>query len=121
DDDTVRVWDAATSKQRRMHRLNSWVRGIALSADGKFLATSAFDDTVRLFAIDDGLEIYRLPGHGTVGGLRTLEFSRDRKSLLSFGDDFYLRRWDVKTGRALREHAIRPSDLPLAVEKLDPQ
>src|SRR5262249_39598021 len=39
--------------------------------------------------------------------------------------DFYLRRWDVKTGRALFEHAIRPSGFAVpdaeAMHNLGPQ
>jgi WD40 repeat protein len=82
-----------------------------LSGDGGLLAASCLDDTVRLFAADNGREIYRLPGHGRYGGRRTLAFAPDSRSFLSFGDDFYLRRWDVKTGRALLEHAIRPTGI----------
>src|SRR5262249_1344575 len=114
DDHSVRVWEAATGKQRRVHAFDQWVRSIALSPDGGLLAASCFDDTVRLYAMADGREIYRLPGHGRYGGRRTLAFAPDGRTFLSFGDDFYLRRWDVKTGRALFEHAIRPSgvDIP---------
>src|SRR5262249_3056611 len=97
DDNSVRVWDAATGRQRRVHQFDEWVRAIALSPDGGLLATSCFDDTVRLNETESGREIYRLPGHGRMGGRRTLAFAPDGRSFLSFGDDFYLRRWDVKT------------------------
>lgn len=107
--DDIRLWDAVTNKQRFAHRLDARLGAVSLSPDGSLLAISSLDDTVRLFATDSGREIYRLPGHGRYGSRRTLAFLADGKSLLSWGDDFYLRRWDVKTGRALLEHAIRPS------------
>lgn len=119
DDETVRIWDAGTSNQRQVLQVSGWARDIAVSPDGQFLATSSFDDTVRLFAVESGQEVYRLPGHGRVGNLRTLVFLPDSGSFLSFGDDFNLRRWDVRTGKALLEHAIRPSDLKTPIEKAD--
>lgn len=112
-DNTVRIWDAATGKHQRVHRFDGWVRDIALSPDGRLLVVSSFDDTVRVIAFDSGKEIYRLPGHGRAGGQRMLAFAPDGLSFLSWGDDFYLRRWDVRTGRALLEHAIRPSGVEL--------
>jgi WD40 repeat protein len=120
DDQTVRIWDAVTSKQRQVHQLSGWVRDIAVSPDSQFLAASSLDDTVRLFAIESGREVHRLPGHGRIGGLRTLAFLPDSGSFLSFGDDFNLRHWDVRMGKALRAHAIRPSDLKIAIEDSDP-
>jgi WD40 repeat protein len=40
-----------------------------------------------------------------------LGFTPDGKRLLSFGDDFCLRSWDVTTGKAVVEYVIRPSDV----------
>jgi WD40 repeat protein len=113
DDGTVRVWDAATGKERHVWRFYEWVRDIALSPDGRLLATSCMDDTVRLLDVGNGKEIYKLPGHGRLGGKRTVAFAPDGSRFFSWGDDFYLRGWDVKTGRALFEHAIRPSGVKI--------
>jgi RNA polymerase sigma factor (sigma-70 family) len=111
DDNTVHLWDATTGRHRRKLPFNQWVRDLVLSPDGRLMATSSLDDTVRLWDVVSGREIYRLPGHGRLGGRRTLAFLPDGHGLLSFGDDFFLRLWDVKTGKALFEHALRPAGI----------
>jgi WD40 repeat protein len=113
DDNTVRLWDAATSRQKRHFSVDGWVRAIALSPDGKLLAASSFDDRVHLWNTATGKEIYRLAGHGRYGGKRTLGFLPDGNGLLSWGDDLYLRLWDMKNGKARFEHAIRPTGVKI--------
>jgi WD40 repeat protein len=111
DDNTVRVWDGSTSKQRRVFSVGSSVFAIALSRDGKLLAASTFDDAVHVWDTSTGREVYRLAGHGRDGPPvqgRTLSFSPSGQELLSWGDDLYLRVWNMKNGKALFEHAIRP-------------
>jgi WD40 repeat protein len=112
-DSSVRVWDAVNSKQHRIFELTDWVRAIDLSPDGKQLAGSCFDDALHIWDMGNGREIYRLAGHGRVGSGRTLGFHADGQSLLSWGDDFYLRQWDMKTGKARLEYAIRPHGIDL--------
>jgi WD40 repeat protein len=60
-----------------------------------------------------GAEKYRLAGHGRLGGRRTVAFLPDSQGLLSFGDDLYLREWDMKTGKARVEHRLRPKGIPI--------
>jgi WD40 repeat protein len=116
DDHTVRVWDSASGRQRSKLTHGSWVRAIAVSPDGTKLVSSSLDDTVRLWDLPAGRELYRLAGHGEVGGRRAVGFTRDGKRFLSWGDDFYLRVWDVATGKAVREHRIRPPGIPVPDE-----
>jgi WD40 repeat protein len=119
DDHTVRVWDAATGKQQRKLQHGHWVRAIAVSPDGRLLVSSSLDDSVRLWDLGAGQEIYRLPGHGNLGGKRLVGFTSDGKRFLSWGDDFYLRVWDVATGKAVQEHRIRPSGVEVPGEDDD--
>jgi WD40 repeat protein len=113
DDGSVRVWDAATTRQRWKSLAEHWVRAVALSPDGSLVAASSLEDTVYVLDSRAGRQIYRLAGHGQMGGRRMLSFLPDSKGLLSFGDDFYLRLWDMKTGKARFEHAIRPSGVTI--------
>ncbi|MEA1951787.1 MAG: WD40 repeat domain-containing protein, partial [Planctomycetota bacterium] len=112
---TIRVWDADTGQQQRLMNCRGWVNDLAVSADGKKIASCSHDNTVRLWDLESGREIYNLPGHGRLGGNNdyTIDFDRSGARLLSFGLDFYLRVWSTQTGKALAEHAIRPSGIKL--------
>jgi RNA polymerase sigma factor (sigma-70 family) len=107
DDHTVRIWDAATGIERRRLPHGGWVRAVAVSPDCRFLASSSLDDFVRLWSLPDGTEVFKLPGHGRYGGHRTVGFAQDGQRFLSYGDDFYLRIWDVKTGKVLIENPVQ--------------
>ena len=110
DDGTIRIWNLADSKQlRAMHPVlesngyGNWIRAMDVSPDGKYVVSSSLDDTVRLWETATGREIYRLPGHGHMGGTRAVHFSPDNKQFVSWGDDMRMVRWDVATGKALQE------------------
>jgi WD40 repeat protein len=108
-------WETETG--RPVHVLRHWpgkmVRAVAFSPDGRWIATSALDDTLGIWDRVSGERAFTLIGHGELGGRRTLRFTSDSRRLLSFGDDWFLRAFNVKTGKAELEHAIRPSGLPL--------
>ena len=123
DDGTVRFWEPTTGRQLRMashhpkeqpnRQYNVWIRAMAVSDDGRFVATSSLDDTLCVWDADTARLIYRLPGHGRLGGRRELAFSSDGNRLASFGDDMYLRVWDTKTGKALAEHSLQPGGMEI--------
>jgi RNA polymerase sigma factor (sigma-70 family) len=120
DDHTVRIWDAATGIERRQLPHRNWVRAVAVSPDGRSLVSSSLDDLVRLWDLKEGKEVYKLPGHGALGGRRTVGFTSDSRRFLSWGDDLYLRIWDVKTGKVLIENAVRPPGVAAAKKVVDP-
>jgi RNA polymerase sigma factor (sigma-70 family) len=121
DDHTIRVWEPATGKQRLKLEHGYWVRGIAVSPDGTKLVSSSLDDTVCLWDLATGRKIYRLPGHGRSGGHRAVAFTGDSRHFLSWGDDMYLRKWNVETGKAVLEHALRPSGVKVPDRDAEPQ
>jgi WD40 repeat protein len=126
DDDTIRVWDTTTGKQRLRLAHGSrggTVRALALAPDGARLVSSSMrDDAVYLWDLAAGRRIYRLPGHGKMGSIAAAAaFTPDGKSFLTWGGaDMCLRRWDVRTGKALAEHAIRPTGVPVPGEDDEP-
>jgi RNA polymerase sigma factor (sigma-70 family) len=121
DDGVVRVWDAGTGRHcRTIDVTRNWVRAAAVSPDGRTLATSTLgkDNAVILWDLGTGRQLYRLAGHGSLGGLRALAFTPDGTRLASWGDDMYLRLWDVRNGKAVAEHEIRPDGRPLTEENI---
>ena len=81
DDHTVRIWDAATGKELRRFEHGNWVRALAFSSDGRLVASSSLDDTVRLWDVDRGKEVFKLPGHGRLGGWRRPRIRAGRPSI----------------------------------------
>ena len=79
---------------------------IALSPDGKLLATSHGDTKIRLWQIADGKNLLTLKAHQ--GWAFALAFSPDGEILASGGHDNLVKLWDVQTGECLQtlnEHA----------------
>jgi WD40 repeat protein len=117
-DQTFRVWDMATGKQRlNLEHEREFVGGIALSPDGAKLISIASDDTVRLWDVAGGRLICKLPGHGKTGSPgAAVGFTRDGKHFVSWGYDQHLRKWDVATGKALLEHTLKPKGVAVPSE-----
>ena len=76
------------------------VAGVAVSLDGKMVATASSDQTARLWDAATGQLIRTLTGH--TGFLTTVAFSPDGKTLASAGEDGPVRLWDTGTGQFLR-------------------
>jgi WD40 repeat protein/serine/threonine protein kinase len=71
------------------------VNEVAFSTDGKRLASTSEDDTVKVWDAQTGQELFSLKGGG-----RSVAFSPDGKRLASTGDG-PVRVWDAQTGREL--------------------
>jgi WD40 repeat protein len=73
---------------------------VVWSPDGRFLASSSFDQTIRLWDVEAGSYQAVLQGHsGSVGGIG---FTPDGRKLVSGSEDGTLRVWDSTSGECLR-------------------
>jgi WD40 repeat protein len=108
DDHTVRAWDPATGKELLKLPMDGWVRGMAISPDGGLVAGNGLRNDFRVWDAKTGRQVFKLRGHGEMGGFRKVRFSADEQTLLSYGDDFYLRVWDTLTGKLKAEHRFLP-------------
>ena len=72
---------------------------LALSPDGRTLATTQFDGIIRLWDVPAGKELPRLPEHQTA--VRNVSFLGAGKSLATVCVDETVHLWDTATGRHL--------------------
>jgi RNA polymerase sigma factor (sigma-70 family) len=110
DDYTIRSWDEAGKPGLQLLQ-DYWVRGIALSPDGSLVAGSALRDDLRVWDAKTGTEKFRLVGNGEMGGTRRVRFTPDGKRLVAWGDDLYLRLWDMRNGKLVSEHRTIPNGM----------
>jgi tetratricopeptide (TPR) repeat protein len=66
---------------------------IAFSPDGRRIATTSYDRTVKLWDTATGREVFTLQGH--TGGVVLLVFSPDGRRIVSGGLDVAARVWDA--------------------------
>jgi WD40 repeat protein len=69
------------------------VTSVALSPDGKILASGSFDKTIKLWNLATGQQIRTLRGH--VDGIQSVVFSWDGKTLVTGGDDKTIKIWQI--------------------------
>jgi WD40 repeat protein/beta-lactamase regulating signal transducer with metallopeptidase domain len=115
EDSSVRIWDAATGRQLRplQHALNRWVYSVAVSRDGRHIA-SCQHVSLHVWDAATGQHIHELQGHGKSGIHHVTAFTPDGQQVVSFGDDLFLRIWNVENGELLTERPIRPSGIDVA-------
>jgi WD40 repeat protein len=70
---------------------------VVLHPDGRHLASSSWDSTVRLWDLDQPKEQHCFEGHSDE--VHAVTFARDGSHLASGSDDRTVRLWDVKTGQ----------------------
>ena len=75
------------------------VSSVAISPDGKIVATGSWDKTVKLWNLESGNLVATLCGH--TDGILSLSFSPDGERLVSAGFDKTVKVWSVKTGLLL--------------------
>ena len=98
------LWDARSGEQ--LFRTESAMRvffngAMAVSPDGQTLVLNPMGEKMAAFNANTGELRHSFPGHGRFGGTRAVQFARDGKTFVSWGDDQVLRRWNVPDGNEM--------------------
>ena len=104
DDFTIFLWEppsASTSAKfeplARLHGHQKGVNHVTFSPDGSLIASSGFDNNIKLWRASTGEFITTLRGH--VAPIYISCFSADSRLLVSGSKDTTLKVWDIKTGK----------------------
>ncbi|MFS0519399.1 caspase family protein [Nostoc sp. UIC 10607] len=87
------------SERNRLEGHDAPVYSVSFSPDGKTLASSSHDFTIKLWNLETGKLIRTLKGHN--GEVNSAIFSPDGKTLASSSFDTTIKLWDLKTGKAI--------------------
>jgi tetratricopeptide (TPR) repeat protein len=83
-------------RKRYQINLNEYVRSVAFSPDGKYLAAGLLNGEVKFWEVCGGLSVMSLSGH--VASVNSVVFSPDGQWLASGSRDKTIKIWDAESG-----------------------
>ncbi len=115
DDFTIYLWNPSASAKpvSRLLGHQKQVNHVTFSPDGAYIASSGWDNHVKLWNAHDGAFLFTLRGH--VGPVYMSCFSPDSRLLVSGSKDTTLKVWDLRTGK-LKEDLPGHQDEVFAVD-----
>ncbi|MGD1902537.1 MAG: AAA-like domain-containing protein [Geitlerinemataceae cyanobacterium] len=106
EDNTVKLWDAASGEElRTLNGHSGGVNSANFSADGQRVVSASSDNTVKLWDAASGEEVRTLNGHS--GSVRSANFSADGQRVVSASFDNTVKLWQVETLDRLIDRACR--------------
>jgi len=112
-DNTVQIWDATTGAHVLTYSGHTdHIRALALSPDGRHVATGGHDNTAQVWEAATGRLLFTYTGHGD--WILSLAWSPDGRYIASAGDEGVVRIWEAATGAsvcAYYGHAQLPGGL----------
>jgi WD40 repeat protein len=95
---SLRIWDAATGRLlNQLNGHNGAVVSLAVSRDGKLLATAGEDQTIRFWSLPTAKEIKQIT---VTGPFKQLMFNRSGETLSGINTQQEAVSWNVATGKS---------------------
>ncbi|WP_414528936.1 WD40 repeat domain-containing protein [Nodularia chucula] len=102
---TVTVYNLLTGKIIQTLSDSKRISSIAISKDGKFLASGHWDKTITIWDIESGVILGKLGGFLSRNGHETevtaLSFSYDGQLIASASSDGIMKIWNLRTGELI--------------------
>jgi WD40 repeat protein len=94
----IKLWDAVSGRELlTLAGHSGWVMGLAFSPDGKMLASTSLDGTVKIWSVTPGNETVTVLSPVTGYGSR-VAYDPTGRAFATNGGDGSITLWDVKTG-----------------------
>jgi WD40 repeat protein len=109
-DGKIIMWETETCKEVKTLRCLDDVTNLALSSDGRYLASSDryYVKNVNVWEISSGRKKQSFSIEVTAGA--PVLFCNNDKNILAGGSDEILRLWDIESGELIREFKTAPKD-----------
>ncbi|WP_433444940.1 NACHT and WD repeat domain-containing protein [Nonomuraea sp. CA-141351] len=115
----IAFWDVASRREVgpriRVPDHTDVITGMAISPDGRTLASAGFDSRVRLFDVATRRQLDGMPPASAGGLVNDLAFSPDGRTLAYTAADDAVRLWDVPHRRVTGVALIPEDDVPNAL------
>jgi WD40 repeat protein len=95
------VWTLSGEEVAGIKASKKNLASMALSPDGKILATAGLGDDILIWSLPSGEPVGTLSGHKTA--VMSLAFINEGRRLVSLGYEQAIRFWDTRTWREVRE------------------
>ncbi len=91
----VKIWDVATGKPAELEGHTSLVTAVVFFPNGRRIATSSDDRTIKIWDAATREDVFTLRGH--TSGILSLAISPDGQQLVSGSIDYSARTWSAET------------------------
>ncbi|HLJ93719.1 MAG TPA: sigma-70 family RNA polymerase sigma factor [Gemmataceae bacterium] len=98
---SIRLWDPRSGQERELTKGHQGpIRGLAVSPNGRLVASASEDGTVHLWEAVTGKQMRCFTGPGEA---YAVTFSPDGRTVASSANDKTVRVWDIATGEVIRQ------------------